>query len=140
MPRRPAVPLDPDELERLAAIGATVKEVGALFGIAQSTLSERLAREPLKTSWQRGSARAALSVRRKLFQMMEEESSLGAAVWISKNLPMLGFREPPRESHVEADVRSNTTIRWVAEWGRPEGEYLPPADGIELIEGEADEE
>ena len=135
MPRKPAVKIDADELERLAAIGATVKEVAALFGLAQSSLSERITREPLKSAWERGHARASMSVRRRLFEQMDAGQP-AILIWLSKQL--CDMREPPRESHVDADIRSSTQITYIAEWGRTPAELADRAQAV--IEGYADEE
>ena len=96
-----------------------------------------MSRPPPKESWERGQAEMRVSCRRNLMRLAERGNA-AAAIFLGRTV--LKMREPPREVHTEADVRSNTTVRFIAEWGRPEGEYLPPADGIELIEGEADEE
>ena len=137
MPRKPVKLPDLDTLEGLARLGVTQQELADLCSCSQPTIAAKLARSPYKSVWNRGQAQMKLSIRRGLMKKAED-GDLGALIWLSKCV--LRMQEPPREVHTEADLRSNTTIRWVAEWGRPEGEYLPPADGIELIEGEADEE
>lgn len=136
MPRK-RVTIAPEEIEHLGQLGATVAEVAALFGLAQSSMSERLSRPPLKEPWQRGLATAKISVRRQLMRLALEENSIGALVWLSKTL--CRDQEPPRETRVQADLKSDVQISYIACWGgQPPGE-LPAADDVELLEGEADE-
>lgn len=137
MPRK-KVTIAPEEIEHLGQLGATVAEVAALFGLAQSSMSERLSRPPLKEPWSRGLATAKLSVRRTLMKKALEDSDLGALIWLSKTL--CRDQEPPREMRSEVEVKNDVCVRYIAEWtGSPPAE-LPPAEDIELLEGEADEE
>lgn len=114
MPRK-RVHLDPDEIERLGQLGCTVQEIADLFGLAQSSMSERLSREPLKSAWKRGQATAKVSVRRNLMRLAMEENQVAAAIWLSKVL--CRDQEPPKESRVQAAIEQNTNVRWVACWG-----------------------
>lgn len=137
MPRK-KVTITPEEVEHLGQLGATVAEVAALFGLAQSSMSERLSRPPLKEAWSRGLATAKLSVRRTLMKKALEDSDLGALIWLSKTL--CRDQEPPRETRVEADIKKDVQVRYIAEWQGSPPEALPPAEDIELIEGEAEDE
>ena len=48
--------------------------------------------------------------------------------------------EPPRDTHIQSDLKSDIQVRWIAEFRGSPPEALPPADDIDLFEGEADEE
>ena len=61
MPHRP-VPIDLDELEKLAAMHCTESEVAAWFStnersITQQAISKKLQRQPFKGVWERGWAK-----------------------------------------------------------------------------------
>ena len=132
MPRK-RVHIEPDEIERYGRLGCTVAEVAALYGLAQSSMSERLTRSPLKEPWQRGLATAKVSVRRNLMRLAFEENNVAASIWLSKVL--CRDQEPPRESRVETDVRSDVQTTYICTWGGQPFDDLPRGDGeVELLE------
>lgn len=138
MPRK-SVHIEPEEVERYGRLGCTVQELADLYGLALSSMSERLSKPPLREPWRRGLAEAKVSVRRQLMRIAQDDSnpkSVTACIWLSKVL--CRDQEPPREAKVTNEITSTQTV-FLARWGTPGGE-LPPTDDGELLEGEADEE
>jgi hypothetical protein len=87
MSRKP-VPIDLDELEKLAAMHCTEAEVAAWFSkpgqtISQSAMSRRLKREPLKTVWAQGWAKGAISLRRQQKQRADAGDKT-MLIWLGK--------------------------------------------------------
>ena len=140
MPRKPIRMPDLETLEGLARLGVTQEELADLCSCSQPTISAKLAREPYASIWRRGQAELRVSTRRRLIRLADE-GSVAAAIFLSKAI--LRMQEPPRESHVEADVRNNVAIVYEARWGGRSGKHwdeVGPGDTAEVIEGEADEE
>ena len=95
MSRKP-VPIDLDELEKLAAMHCTQDEVASWFGISQPAICKKLQREPFKSRWERGWSKGNISLRRA--QMQQAEQGNGTMlVWLGKQ--WLGQRDTQRLEH-----------------------------------------
>jgi hypothetical protein len=135
LPRK-RIYLDPEEAGRLAALGRMVDEVAKAYGLAQSSMSERLSRPPLKGPWEAGQAQMRISCRRNLLRIAEKGNA-AAAIFLGRTV--LKMSEPPRETHQEIDARVSGTVHvWKAYWGGPEG-ALEVGGNVDVIEGEAEE-
>ena len=109
MPRRP-VPIDLEELEKLAAMHCTEAEVAAWFStteqsISQSAMSRRLSREPLKTVWAQGWAKGAISLRRQQKQRADAGDKT-MLIWLGKQwLGQHDRQEVAQSGKIEIVVR-----------------------------------
>tara|TARA_R100000773_G_C4155811_1_gene75820 strand:+ start:57 stop:458 length:402 start_codon:yes stop_codon:yes gene_type:complete len=89
---RPKTVIDPDDLRRICLLNCTMPEIAAYLRIPLRTLEDRISAEPeLKEIIQSGREQGKLSVRRKQFQIMDEENSATMAIWLGKQL--LGQRD-----------------------------------------------
>lgn len=87
MGRRP-VPIDLDELEKLAAMHCTETEVAAWFSRPGATLShqavsKKLQREPFKSTWATGWAKGSISLRRQQKQRADAGDKT-MLIWLGK--------------------------------------------------------
>lgn len=137
MPRRPIEMPDLETLEGLVRLGVTQTELAQLQGCSQPAIAAKLAREPYKTVWQRGQAEMKVSIRRGLMRAAER-GNVAASIFLARTV--LKMVEPPRDTHIQSDLKSDIQVRWIAEFRGSPPEALPPADDIDLLEGEADEE
>jgi hypothetical protein len=137
LPRR-RIYLDPEEIGRLAALGCTVDEVAKAYGLAQSSMSERLSRPPLKGPWEAGQAQMKISWRRNLMRIAEEGNA--AAIFLGRTV--LKMCEPPRETHQEINAHVGGAVAvYTAVWGGHENfDALEASNRADVIDGEADEE
>lgn len=71
--------IDPNEVEKLAAMACTAEEIGAFFECSQDTIERNFA-DALK----KGRAKGRMSMKRALFQKVQA-GDLGAMVWWGKN-------------------------------------------------------
>ena len=63
MPRKP-IPIDLEELEKLAAMHCTQQEVAAWFGITQQAVSKKFKQRVFVEVWEHGWARGNIGLRR----------------------------------------------------------------------------
>lgn len=63
--------LDPEEVEKLARIGATIPEMAAWFGCSVSTIEKKLRTEPLRARVAKGLATFDLSLRRRQAELAQ---------------------------------------------------------------------
>jgi len=89
---RKQIPIDTDALEKLAMLHCTGPEVAAFFECNQSTISRRLAKEPLKSVWERGWAKGNISIRRQQMQRAEAGDKT-MLIWLGKQ--WLGQKDSP---------------------------------------------
>lgn len=87
MSRKP-VPIDLDELEKLAAMHCTEAEVAAWFSkpgatINQQAISKKLQQEPFKTTWANGWAKGNISLRRQQKQRADAGDKT-MLIWLGK--------------------------------------------------------
>ncbi len=100
MSRKP-VPIDLDELEKLAAMHCTEAEVAAWFStpgqsISQQAISKRLQKEPLKSTWAAGWAKGNISLRRTQKQQADNGNAT-MLIWLGKQ--WLGQTDTSRVQH-----------------------------------------
>jgi hypothetical protein len=84
-PKGTEIKLSPEEIEKLAQIGATQAEIAHFLGIATSTLEERLARPKFRAAYDRGMANLKLSLRRKQV-LLADGGNVGMLIWLGKQL------------------------------------------------------
>jgi len=100
--RRP-VPIDLDELEKLAAMHCTHEEAAAFFSrpaegltLSRQAFEKKLSREPFKSVWERGWAAGSMSLRR--WQMnLARDGNATMQIWLGKQ--WLGQRDVARVEH-----------------------------------------
>jgi len=91
MSRKP-VPIDLDELEKLAAMHCTQEEVGAWFGCTHKTISLKLRQRPFKAVWETGWAKGNISLRRQQKQRADAGDKT-MLIWLGKQ--WLGQKDSP---------------------------------------------
>lgn len=132
MPRQKA-PIDPDALEKLAALQCTVSEAAAFLEVAQSTLSTRMKTDKvLADAWERGREMGKLSLRRSQWEAARGGDRT-MLIWLGKQ--WLGQRD-----RLDQEVKSDTAVRFIAEWGTPASVEVAAAAAPAEIEGTAEEE
>lgn len=102
MPRSP-VPIDLDELEKLAAMHCTQEEAAAWFGVSTKTMSYRLRIQPYKNVWTRGMVKGKVSLRRKQKQRADAGDKT-MLIWLGKQwLGQTDHHEPADDSGAVVD-------------------------------------
>jgi len=112
MPRR-RLDIDPEQVEKLASIGCTWREIAAVLGAGESTLRARFQR-----AYDRGRSVGHMSLRRALWKQGVERGNIRALIWLSKQRPEqggLGFRD---NIDIVAEVR-DVTVEIVEVAGEP---------------------
>ena len=110
MPRKP-IPIDLEELEKLAAMHCTQEECAAWFDTTQKTMSLKLAREPYKSVWTKGWAKGNISLRRQQKQRADAGDKT-MLIWLGKQ--WLGQRDQQAIEH-SGEVSTPVIVRMVAE-------------------------
>jgi len=87
---RPRAKLDPVEIEKLASIGATQREIAAWFKISKPTVERHLCHPELREMFERGNAAFDLSIRRKQAELAME-GNVTMLIWLGKQ--RLGQRD-----------------------------------------------
>jgi predicted transcriptional regulator len=109
--------------------------IGALFGVSQSAVSQRLKNEPaLRDAWIAGKAAAAMNLHAAQYISAVEKGNVVAQIWLGKNA--LGQRDAVKE----LEVHNDTQVTFTAVWGGRHADEVGPGDEVELIEGTAEEE
>jgi len=89
---RPKTYIDPKKLEELCVLNCTMPEIAAVFKIPLRTLEDRVSADKnLKEIIDKGRKEGMISVRRKQFQIMNDDSNPTMAIWLGKQL--LGQRD-----------------------------------------------
>ncbi len=121
------VVLDPIQLGRMAELCCTVEEVAAYFRTSVQTVKARLKRDPLKTVWESGQARGAISLRRAQMQSaLNGDRTM--QIWLGKQIL-------DQKDKVEQDVKQQqkwvvelppamTAEQWVAAYGKVGGQVV----------------
>lgn len=91
MGRKP-VPIDLDELEKLAALHCTQEEVGSWFGVSKKTICLKLKQRVYAEVWERGWADGNISLRRLQFQAASKGNP-ALLIWLGKQ--WLGQKDSP---------------------------------------------
>jgi hypothetical protein len=102
LPRKP-VPIDLDELEKLAAMHCTQEEVGAWFGCTHKTISIKLRQRPFKAVWETGWAKGNISLRRQQKQRADAGDKT-MLIWLGKQ--WLGQRDMPDRTNDTSAVEA----------------------------------
>ena len=87
---RPRAKLDPAEIEKLASIGATQREIAAWFKISKPTVERHLRNPRLREMFERGHAAFDLSIRRKQAELAMA-GNVTMLIWLGKQ--RLGQRD-----------------------------------------------
>lgn len=82
---RPKLQISNDDVEKLAAIGCTTKEIAAFFDCSDDTIERRFA-GPLHKGREKGKTR----LRRSMWQAVER-GNITMMIWLSKQI--LGMKE-----------------------------------------------
>jgi hypothetical protein len=89
---RPKTEIDSEKLEELSALNCTMPEIAAYFRVPLRTLEDRVrADQNLKDIIEKGRKDGMISVRRKQFQIMDQDNNVTMAIWLGKQL--LGQRD-----------------------------------------------
>lgn len=127
---RKAIEMPVEQVRELASIGCTQSELGRVFGLSQSQISRRLAREPFRSAWDGGRAEGDMSLRRKQHELAMSGDRV-MLIWLGKN--RLG-----QADKVESSVKDRPTAHVIYEavWGGRHADDIGPGDSTLLIEGE----
>lgn len=87
---QPPKVIDIEQLEKLAAIGATQPEVASFLGVSLATIENRLQLPEFRDAWDRGQANLKLSLRRQQV-LLADKGNVTMLIWLGKNL--LGQRD-----------------------------------------------
>ncbi len=79
------VVIDPVQLGKLAELCCSIEEVAAFFRCSPTTIRHRIKRDPLKTVWEVGMARGAISLRRAQLQAAYAGDRT-MLVWLGKQI------------------------------------------------------
>ncbi|HET6497077.1 MAG TPA: hypothetical protein VFH61_17145 [Thermoleophilia bacterium] len=108
--------------------------IGALFGVTQSAVSQRLTKEPaLRDAWTAGKAAAHMNLHAAQYVSAVEKGNVVAQIWLGKN--ELG----QRDSVKELEVSNTVQVTYEAVWGGRHSDELGSGE-TELIEGEVEED
>ena len=105
---RPKIDIPLDEVEKLAAIGATYQELADFFECALSTIEARMREdEEFSRCYKRGASHRKLSLRRECYKQAFERSdgSTSMRIWLTKQ--DLGMMEPTQrvENKIEGSLK-----------------------------------
>ena len=92
--------IDPDEVEGLAALGCSWKEIADFFGIHPDT-----ARRNFASYYTKGSAKASISLRRAMLHNATQNMNASVQIFLSKN--WLGLSDDPK------NTSGDTVLPWV---------------------------
>lgn len=110
MAGRPKIEITPeqwDQAQAMAKIHCTRDEIAALLDISADTLVAAIKSkgyEDFSAWFKKYSAGGKMSLRRKQYQMVMEQSSVPMAIWLGKN--MLGQRDEPKEQITQKPTRA----------------------------------
>ena len=108
----------PDEVYKLAAIGCTVNEIAAFFGVHIDTLSRNFASEITK-----GKEWAKIRLRKAMFTNACENMQPAVQIFLAKNV--LGMSDSPVDSEANAPLpwdESNDTTIEIEEYNEQDSE------------------
>jgi hypothetical protein len=84
-----AIPIDLDEVKKLAQMQCTDEEIAAWFGVSRSTIARRKRNKQFREIIDNGMAQGRISVRRHLFKE-SQDGNVAATIFLAKNL--LGYK------------------------------------------------
>jgi len=108
----------PDEVYKLAAIGCTVNEIAAFFGVHIDTLNRNFASEITK-----GKEWAKIRLRKAMFTNACENMQPAVQIFLGKNI--LGMSDSPVDSEANAPLpwdESNDTTVEIEEYNEQDSE------------------
>ena len=97
---KPLMPID--EVEKLASIGATMREMALWFNCTENTISERLTEPDYQKAYNRARATYRISIRRKQTELAMA-GNVTMLIW-------LGKQELGQRDRIESEVSLNGTI------------------------------
>jgi hypothetical protein len=110
--------------------------IGELFGITQPAISQRFAREPLRSAWRAGRAAAKANLHAAQYRNAVVKDNPVAQIWLGKNY--LDQKDAPHTLEQNVSVE----VRYLAEWGG--GELTAPEVPLEIeaqaVEDETEED
>lgn len=80
---RPPIPIDMEELEKLAAMQCTASEIAAWFNCTRETIQRRLNKPEYRDTLEKGRGKGMVSLRRTQFRLAE--TNAGMAIFLGKN-------------------------------------------------------
>jgi hypothetical protein len=92
MARAPA-DIDLAHFAKLCAYHFTVEEMAAALNLSKRTLLRKIKVDPYKTLWEDGEANGRQLVKRRGFELMEKDGSVGVQAWIHQTKLILKFSE-----------------------------------------------
>jgi hypothetical protein len=104
---RPKKKIDPEQVQKLAAINCSYAEIGAIVGCDSSTLTRRFAQDIEK-----GREIGKSSLKRKMWDIAMN-NNVTMCIWLSKQ--MLGYTDKV-EQKTEANV-TQTSFEYKTTWG-----------------------
>lgn len=107
---RPTKKIDPELLDKLAAIHCTMEEMAAVFDCSVDTLERRFA-DVIK----KGKAKGRASLRRLQYESAQKGNT-GMLVWLGKQL--LNQRDQPEQAQVQVSVDGKNVKVYQSEWGK----------------------
>jgi IS30 family transposase len=107
--------LDLTELEKLAAMHCTQREVAAWFGVTHKTISYKLRQKVYAEVWERGWAKGNISLRRQQAQRAEAGDRT-MLVWLGKQ--WLGQADKQEITHLTLDTIEAEVARLERELAR----------------------
>lgn len=87
---RPQIEIDGTEVEKLAALGATVAEIADFMGCSKDVIERRFQAEVSK-----GRVGLKINLRRTMVQAAIDTKNITMMIWLSKQF--LGMKEPKQE-------------------------------------------
>lgn len=103
---RPEIPIDENELEKLAMMQCTVEEIAHFFNCSKDTIERRFA-----AIIEKGRAVGRMSMKRQLFSKVQK-GDLGAMVWWGKNYAGMSDKVEQRQT-----VTVQQEIEYKTAWG-----------------------
>ena len=83
MAGRHAIPIDLDDLEKLAGLQCTYDEAAAWLGMSPRTFDKRMQVPKFREVWNRGREKGLTSLRRSQFKLAEKSAAM--AIFLGKN-------------------------------------------------------
>jgi hypothetical protein len=103
---RPRKVVIPTSIEKLAELGAPLKEMAPILNLSLSTLTERLSKDPeFRAALERGQAACKLKLRNLQWHHAEGEGGPAVNMAIHMSKHQLGETDRPVDTHSTVDVK-----------------------------------
>lgn len=97
---RPLLPIDPDQVYRLAEIHCTVKEIASILNCSEDTIFERFS-DTLHRGWNHGQ----MSLKRKMHKIaLDDEGDGKMLIWLSKQRCAYKEQQPEDATQINFNV------------------------------------